>query len=78
MSTFNALEIWTAQTLCDAGIFLSVFSFLLHISWPYFERIPRSFTLRVAADLWRLVYVVLRDGALLFAMLFGFLVSTSM
>jgi hypothetical protein len=71
MSTFNALEIWTSQSLCDAGIFLSVFSFLLHIGWPYFERMPGSFSVRVAADLWRMVYVAFRDGSLLFAVLLG-------
>jgi hypothetical protein len=73
MSIFKALEIWTAQTLCDVGILLSVLSFLLHIGRPYFERILSRFTLRVAADLWWMVYVVLRDGTLLFALLFGFL-----
>lgn len=73
METYKALEIWTAQTLCDIGILLSVVSFLLHIGRPYFERILGRFTLRVAADLWWLVYVILRDGSLFFAVLFGFL-----
>ena len=71
MSTSNALEIWTSQTLCNAGIFLSIFSFLLHIGWPYFERVSGSFSVRVAADLWRMVYVSFRDGSLLFAVLLG-------
>lgn len=73
MDTFKALEIWTAQTLCDVGILSSVISFLLHIGRPYFERILSRFTLRVAADLWWMMYVVLRDGSLFFAVLFGFL-----
>jgi hypothetical protein len=73
MPASKALEIWTAQTLCDIGILLSILSFLLHIGRPYFERILGRFTLRVAADLWWLVYAVLRDGTLLFALLFGFL-----
>jgi len=73
MSTFKALEIWTAQTLCDIGILLSILSFLLHIGRPYFERILGRFTLRVAADLWWMLYVLLRDGTLLIALLFGFL-----
>ena len=73
MPTFKSLEIWTAQTLCDIGIVLSILSFLLHIGRPYFERILGRLTLRVAADLWWLVYVMLRDGSLLFALLFGFL-----
>ena len=72
VTNLKALEIWTAQTLCDLGILLSVISFLLHIGRSYFERILARFTLRVAADIWWVVYVVLRDGTLLFATLFGF------
>lgn len=73
MSTAKALEIWTAQTLCDIGILLSILSFCLHIGRPYFERILSRFTLRVAADLWWVVYVALRDGSLFIAVLFGLL-----
>ena len=72
VTNLKALEIWTAQTLCDLGILLSVISFLLHIGRSYFERILARFTLRVAADIWWVVYVVLRDGTLLFAALLGF------
>jgi hypothetical protein len=72
VTNLKALEIWTAQTLCDIGILLSVISFLLHIGRSYFERILARFTLRVAADIWWVVYVVLRDGTLLFAALLGF------
>jgi hypothetical protein len=73
MSTAKALEIWTAQTICDLGILLSIVSFLLHIGRPYFDRILSRFSLRVAADLWWIVYIVLRDGTLFVAVLFGFL-----
>lgn len=73
MPVSKALEVWTAQTLCDVGILLALLSFLLHIGRPYFERVLGRFTLRVAADLWWLVYIMLRDGTLLFALLFGFL-----
>jgi hypothetical protein len=72
MQTYKALEIWSAQTLCDIGILLSVISFLLHIGRPYFERILSRFTLRVAADVWWLIYIVLRDGTLFFAFVLGF------
>jgi hypothetical protein len=73
MPVAKSLEIWTAQTLCVIGILLSAFSFLLHVGRPYFERILGRMTLRVAAELWCLVDVVLRDGSLLFAVLLGFL-----
>ncbi|MBL7995719.1 hypothetical protein JNM05_10145 [bacterium] len=73
MDTFKSLEIWTAQTICDLGILASVISCLLHVGRPYFERIVGRFTLRVAADLWWMMYVILRDGSLFLAVLFGFL-----
>jgi hypothetical protein len=63
-STGKALEVWTAQTVCDLGILLSIVSFLLHIGRPYFDRILSRFSLRVAADIWWIVYIVLRDGTL--------------
>ena len=72
MSNLKALEIWSLQTLCDIGILLSIVSFLLHIGRSYFERILGRFTLRVAADIWWVVYIALRDGTLLLAALFGF------
>ena len=72
MTNLKALEIWSIQTLCDIGILLSILSFLLHIGRSYFERILARFTLRVAADIWWVVYIALRDGTLLLAALFGF------
>lgn len=73
MNNYKALEVWTAQTLLDLGILFSIISALLHIGRPYFERILSRMTLRVAADLWWLVYVILRDGLLFFSVLFIFL-----
>lgn len=67
----KALEIWSVQSLCDMGILLSICSFVLHIGRPYFERILSRFTLRVAADLWWMLYVLARDGTLLIAVLLG-------
>jgi hypothetical protein len=72
MTNVKALEIWTAQTLCDVGILLSIVSLLLHLGRPYFERILGRLTLRVAADVWWLMYVILSDGSLFIAMLLGF------
>lgn len=73
MPLHKSLEIWSTQTICDLGIIFSITSFILFISRPYFERILNRLTLRVAADLWWLVYIVLRDGLLLISFLFGFL-----
>jgi hypothetical protein len=71
MQTDKALEIWTAQTLCDVGILLSVISLLLHIGRPYFERVQARLPLRVAADFWWLLYIILRDGTLFATVIFG-------
>lgn len=71
MTNLKALEIWTAQTACGIGILLSVVSALLHVGRPYFERILSRLTLRVAADLWWLAYVMLRDAALFAAVVIG-------
>jgi hypothetical protein len=71
MQTYKALEIWTAQTLCNIGILLSLVSFLLHIGRPYFERILARLPLRVAADFWWLLYIIFRDGTLLLAVIIG-------
>jgi len=73
MNTYKALEIWTAQTLLNLGILFSIISALLHIGRTYFERILSRMTLRVAADVWWLIYIILRDGLLFFAVLFIFL-----
>ena len=72
MTNAKALEIWTAQTICDIGILLSVVSWLLHVGRPYFERILSRLPLRVAADVWWLLYIVFRDGTLFLAVVFGF------
>jgi len=71
VTTLKSLEIWTGQAVCDAAIALSVVACLLHLARPYFERIRARLTLRVAADLWWLSYVVLRDGALFLSAVAG-------
>ncbi len=72
MSIAKDLEVWTAQTLCDTGILLSLVAWALHLGRPYFERILSRLTLRVASDLWWMLYVIARDGALFVATLLGF------
>jgi hypothetical protein len=71
MTTLKALEIWTAQAICDAGIALSIIALLLHVARAYFERILSRLTLRVAADIGWLTYVALRDGSLFLSAVAG-------
>lgn len=73
MALAKELEVFAAQTTCDIGILLSILSFALHIGRPYFDRILGRFTLKVAADIWWEIYIILRDGSLFIAVLLGFL-----
>jgi hypothetical protein len=73
MTTYKALEIWTAQTILNLGILFSIISALLHIGRPYFERILSRMTLRVAADVWWLLYIINKDGLLFISVLLIFL-----
>jgi hypothetical protein len=73
MTTYKALEIWTAQTILNLGILFSIISALLHIGRPYFERILSRMTLRVAADVWWLLYIIIKDGLLFISVLLIFL-----
>src|SRR3972149_5586277 len=45
MTNVKALEVWTAQTICNIGILLSVVSALLHLGRPYFEALLIAFLL---------------------------------
>jgi hypothetical protein len=69
----KSLELWTAQTICDVAILLTWFSCALHVGRAYFERVMSRLSLRVAADLWWLGYLVMRDGSLFAAALLGLL-----
>jgi hypothetical protein len=71
VTTLKTLEIWTAQSICNAGIVLSFVSFLLHVARPYFESVLSKLKIRMAADLWWLGYVILRDGTLFVASVIG-------
>jgi hypothetical protein len=71
MTTLKALEIWTAQSICDTGILLSVVSSLLYGARPYFARTRDALPLKIAADMWWMWYVVARDGALFAAFMAG-------
>ena len=73
MTTYKSLEIWTAQTILNLGILFSIISALLHIGRPYFERILSRMTLRVAADVWWLLYIIIKDGLLFISVLLIFL-----
>lgn len=71
MTVGKALEVWSVQALCDLGIFLSLLSAALHAADGYVARQFGSLALRMSTDLARALVLVVRDGALLLAVLIG-------
>ena len=67
------LEVWTLQTICDAGILLSVTTFVLHSGRSYFERTVRQLQAKMAEEMWWVTYLLVRDVSLFAAVLIGFL-----
>lgn len=71
MTVAKALEVWSAQALCDLGIFLSLFSFLLEAARPNIERHLGGLSVRMSADFARTAYLALREGSLALAVAIG-------
>ena len=67
------LEVWTLQTICDAGILLSVTTFVLHSGRSYFERTVRQLQAKMAEEMWWVTYLLVRDASLFGAVLIGFM-----
>jgi hypothetical protein len=67
------LEVWTLQSLCDAGILLSLTTFVLHVGRGYFERTVRQLQAKMAEEMWWVAYLLVRDGSLFAAVLIGFM-----
>jgi hypothetical protein len=62
-------------TLAAALPIVWLLALALHLARPYMLRMTKKFTLRLAADIWWVLYVALRDGlvAVAFVMSFMFL-----
>jgi hypothetical protein len=71
MTNYKALAVFFEQTVCIAGILLSIVSLLLHLGRPYFERVRSRVSLRVVADVFWVFYTLLRDGTLFVSVLCG-------
>lgn len=68
------MEVWTAQSLCDIGILLSITTFVLHVGRGYFERTVRQLQAKMAEEVWWVTYLLTRDISLFASVLIGFLV----
>ncbi len=67
------IEIFTIVTLALLVQVLLITAFSMHIGRPYFIRILKKYTLRLGADIWWTMYIVIRDGSLFFSFLLGFM-----
>lgn len=69
----SAGAIYTENTITVIIMMLSVLAASIQIARGYFLRILRKFTLRLAADIWWLLYVILRDASVFLIVFFGVL-----
>lgn len=70
---FGAGESFVEGTIAAALVILWILSVALHLARPYMVRTTGKFTLRLAADLWWIIYVALRDLILLQVFLGSFI-----
>jgi hypothetical protein len=69
----TAGSIYTENTVVVLITLLMVLALSVQIARNYFLRILRKFTLRLAADIWWLVYVLLRDASIFLVVFLGFM-----
>ena len=70
----NGGSIWLETTLIVALSHVSVVAFSLQIGRNYFLRVLNKFNLKLGADLWWLVYMLVRDALLILCLILGLLV----
>ncbi len=62
---------YTENTVVVLLTMLTVLALSIQIARKYFIRILRKFTLRLAADIWWLIYVILRDASIFLVVFLG-------
>ncbi|MCW6159926.1 MAG: hypothetical protein LVQ95_02450 [Candidatus Micrarchaeales archaeon] len=67
----TADSIYTENTLTVLLMILTVLAISVQIARGYFLRILRKFTLRLAADLWWLIFILLRDASIFLIVFLG-------
>lgn len=77
-SALSALYVATGATYTENTIvvlltLLSILAISIQVARGYFLRVLRKFTLRVAADIWWLLFVVLRDASIFLMVFLGFM-----
>lgn len=69
----NALSTYTENTIAVILTMLALLAISIQIARGYFLRILRKFTLRLAADIWWLLYIILRDASIFLMVFLGFM-----
>ncbi len=69
----NAATIYTENTITVMLTLLTILAISIQVARGYFLRVLKKFTLRVAADVWWLIYVLLRDASIFLVVFLGFM-----
>ncbi len=69
----SAASIYTENTIVVLLTLLTVLAVSMQIARGYFLRVLRKFTLRLAADIWWLLFILLRDASIFLLVFLGFM-----
>ncbi len=69
----SALSVYTEATISILITLLTLLALSIQLARGYFLRILRKFTLRLAADIWWLIYIILRDASIFLIVFMGFM-----
>ena len=64
-------SVFTEELVSTLATILAVLAFAMQVSRGYFLRVLRKFTLRLAADVWWLVFALLRDASIFLVLFLG-------
>ncbi len=67
----SSLATYTENTLAVVLTMLTVLALSIQIARSYFIRVLKKFTLRLAADIWWLLYIILRDASIFLVVFLG-------
>jgi len=70
-ATHKDLELWTLTTLADLMVMFLILGFVLHLAETYYNSTLRSFRVRMSGEHWGMIFLIVRDGALILSFLFG-------
>lgn len=69
----SAAAVYTENTLAVLLTLITIVAVSVQIARGYFLRVLRKFTLRLAADMWWLMFVILRDASIFLVVFLGFM-----